>query len=342
MLRRAALWLAPEQIPLMQKVAAAAELSIVAAGSPVRGQSSTVATALESAGADDLRGLLLGADVDLVLIAAAGSFGAEPRPNDAEALAAAASRGIKIAALEPVPATALHLASAGWTTPGQTGRPLDMLRFCPLLRLSSTFRNMTEVLESFGQVRLLSVEAWSGPHEAPLGAHAYSTVEMIVSLMGEPETIDATYVSPSLGVGVHMLSSESLRDLHGDLSASLRFADGRAASLVASDLGGRWNRQVTLLGVAGRLRIFDDGFEWIGPRGEKVDSARNPAAVRGGGQDHAVAAIADSINRLLDPSAPVPRPTDQASVLATAQAMLLSARTGQAESPATIRRMAAV
>lgn len=340
---RVAVWLSPEQIPLIERIAAEAGLAVVAAGSPVRGQSAAVATSLGASAIDDLRTMLVGADAALILIASAGTFGSGSRRDDVDAIAAADGRGVQVATLEPVPPTALDLASAGWNHPGPGGPAVEMLRFCPRIRLSTTFREATEVLESFGHFRLLSLEAWCRPSEISLGAQLYSAMDLVLSLMGEPETVDATYVSPTQGTGVHMLAGESLSELHGALSANLRFADGRAASLVVSDQGGRWNRCATALGPSGRLRIFDDGFEWLSPEGAKVDQSRSASGVRGGPPaDHAVAAIADSLSRLLDPGFPDPGPTDHAAVLGIAQAALLSARTGQSESPATIRRMASV
>ena len=49
--------------------------------------------------------------------------------------------------------------------------------------------------------------------------------------------------------------------------------------------------------------------------------------------------VAESLARLLDPGIPDPGPADHATLLAMGQAALLSARTGQAESPATIKHM---
>ena len=50
----------------------------------------------------------------------------------------------------------------------------------------------------------------------------------------------------------------------------------------------------------------------------------------------AVGAIADAIVRLLDARAQASAPVDLAGVLAIGEAALLSARTGQGESPSTI------
>ena len=49
--------------------------------------------------------------------------------------------------------------------------------------------------------------------------------------------------------------------------------------------------------------------------------------------------MAEGLGRVLDPSSGDATPTDHVAILTTAQAALLSCRTGQGESPATIRRM---
>lgn len=343
MSKRIAAWLMPEQIPMIQRIAAAVEVTVTSAGSPMRGQSAAVANAFDAVAVDDLRSMLVSADVDLILLASAGTFGIGSRGDDAEAVQAANVRGVEVATFEPVPPTALELASGGWMQARGGGLPVEMLRFVPLMRLSRPFREATEVLESFGECRLLSLESWCRPHESSLGALLYSAMDLILSLMGEPETADATYVWPAQASGMHMLPGESLAELRGALSANLRFGDGRAASLVVSDQGGRWNRYATLLGPRGRLRVFDDGFEWLSMTGEKIDQSRATTGVRGGPPaDHVVTAAADALSRLLDPASPDPGPTNHAAVLGMAQAALLSARTGQSESPATIRRMASV
>ncbi len=333
--RRVAVWISPGQTALARAVADAAGLDLIAAGSPARGQSQAVAAELGTSPADDLRAMLASIEADLVWVAAPGLFGGAAGGGDAEAVLAAHARGFTVATLEPVPASALDLMSGRWLE-GEHGRcPADVVRFLPMPRDGSPFRQAAEVLETFGHIRSIAVETWGQPSEGTLGARVFGGLALIASLMGEPEKIDAAYVAPSHGTGVHALPGETLRDLSGDLTACMRFADGRAAGLAASDRGGRWARTVTLLGPAGRLRIDDDGFEWIGPDGARLDEMRlerseTPPAVR---------AIAEGLSRLLDPSAPEPPPLDYATVLSMGQAALLSARTGEAESPGTIRRM---
>jgi hypothetical protein len=151
--------------------------------------------------------------------------------------------------------------------------------------------------------------------------------------------VDAAYATTKRGPLV-ALPGESLRDAHGDITANCRFADGRAAAIMASDQSGRWSRNLTMLGEGGRLRVFDDGFEWVNAAGERVDAARQTKR-RGETPEipRSVEAAADAITRLLDPAIPEEGPIDHAGVLAMCQAVLLSTRTGSAESPATIRRM---
>lgn len=337
--RSVAVWLSPEQVGLLKEVAAAAELQVVAAGSPSRGHSGAVAAELGAKAHDDLRAMLGSIEAQLIVIAAPEGFGSSSNPDDADAIRAAAARGVKVAALEPIPAAALDLAGS-WTA-GEPHRPVDAIRFCPLARLARPFRDAADVIEQFGHVRMMSVESWCIPAEGSLGSRLYSALELVLAVLGEPETIDATYVAPSHGTGVHVLPGETLRGLQGDLTANLRFADGRAAAVVTSNQGGRWNRTATLVGQAGRLRIFDDGFEWISPEGKKLDESRRMRRERADGTQpsHPVAALVDAFTRLLDPAIPDPGPPDHATLLAMAQASLLSARTGQAESPTTIRHM---
>jgi predicted dehydrogenase len=337
--RRIAVWLEPAQCGLVRDVAAAAGVGIAIAGSPARGHSHGVASELGSEPSDDLRAILASADVDLVWIASPGPFGVGGGSGDAEAVLAAHARGVKVAASEPVPASALDLFSGLWLDAGIAMRPADIVRFIPAPRGSLAMRHADDVLANFGEIRSIAVETWSSRAEGSLGARIFEGLALIASLLGEPEKIDAAYAAPTHGTGVHGLPGESLRDLSGDICACMRFADGRAASLVASDQGGRWNRTITILGPAGRLRIFDDGLEWIGPTGQRTDEMRPPHLRGDAPVSHAVSAIAESLTRMLDPAAPDPAPLDHATILSMAQAILLSARTGEAESPGTIKRM---
>jgi predicted dehydrogenase len=173
--------------------------------------------------------------------------------------------------------------------------------------------------------------------DGSLGAQLFAALDWVHALMGEPESIDASFGSPGHADGLHTLPGESLRGLSGDLTANLRYSAGRTACIAVSDQAGRFNRVATLLGKGGRLRAFDDGFEWLGPTGEKVDEQRQ--SKRGSSTDHghnawstpSVACWTRRGRRRPPPistaSWPWPRPASSAH------------RTGQGESPETIKRM---
>jgi hypothetical protein len=324
-------WLNPEQTDMAGNLARLAGLSVVGAGSPARGKAGSVASALGATSHDDLRSVLTSAECEVVLLLASGDFGADPSGADTGALAAAKARGVRVISIEPVPGSASELAAGRWTKPRVGVTPLDCVRFVPVWTMSKPFRHATEVLAAFGPARTLNLVWTAPPALASLGARLLGAMMTMHSVMGEPETVDAAYAWPSRAPGLHALPSESLRDLTGDLTANLRFSDGRGASMLVSDQGGAWNRSLTLLGGRGSLEIDDRGFRWIGMEGATIDSWESAPT-------NGVALLADAIAGALE-GQPEGPPGDIEGSLAMAQAALLSVRTGQAESPGMIRRI---
>ena len=324
-------WLEPDQVDLVREVAREAGVSIVAAGTPAKGQS--VAGALETEAVDDLRKVLLTTTSRLVLIASPGDFGRAI--EDAAAVSSAGLRGVHIVSLVPVPAGAIAATAGGWLD--GSPRPLDIIRFVPLATLPGSIRGGADVLESFGAIRCATIEVLSKSNEALLGAGLMAAMEFAHRLLGEPEGVLATLVA---GGGTREGAvRDDLRIASGHVLATLRYGDGRSANVLVSDQAGRWNRTATILGPGGRLRIFDDGFEWIDAEGDKVDESRRRRRGEEPPTPFAVAAIAEQIRAIVEgDSGGAPR-GDLMAALAMTQAGLLSARTGQAESPATIRRM---
>jgi len=329
-------WLRPDQVGPVRALAEAVHIDFVAAGSPVRGQSPRIASDLACESRDDLRAAVAECAADLFLIMDPGDFGKEP--SDLRALIAAAQRRVRVGCLEPVLASALEL-SAAQSILGQNIALADLARFIPLPRAGRIWRECAEVLEAFGPVRSAAIGCFGGTTcgDGSLGAQLFAALDWLHALMGEPETIDASFGSPAHAEGLHTLPGETLRGLCGDLTANLRYSGGRTACIAVSDQAGRFNRVATLLGKAGRLRAFDDGFEWLNPAGEKIDEHR--ASKRGMSSDHGHNTLVDAVKRLLDPGTDQTPPTNLEAVLAMSQATLLSARTGQAESPETIKRM---
>ncbi len=330
-------WLAPDQVELVRAVAHACGLELVGGGSPERGHTGGVADALGAAPVDDLRSALASGEADLILIAAPGTFGSGGA-NDANAIESARARGVKIACLEPIPPGALELGSGGWTRSNHGVRPIDAVRVVPMMRSSRCWRDSGDAIESFGRVRTLHVEALSRPEHGSLGARLHSAMGLVHSLLGSPEIVYASSIGPVPGISPP--AGDSLRDLQGDLSAILRYADGRAASVVASNLAPTWDHSALLLGDEGRLRLDENTMHWNHHGADETDVHHVTWPKAFAGLTPCQRAVGDAIARLIDPNSPADPPVDHESVLAMSQAALLSARTGQGESPDVIRRLA--
>lgn len=322
-------WLSPSQAPMLRRVGELLQLPIVRAGSPDLGQSHAVANDLLAQPATDLRQLLVDPQARVVLILAAGSFGTDPASADASILAAAASRGVRVLSLDPIPASALDLASPEWQAPGATAafRPLSLFRHSP------TVRDALDLLPDLGPIRLAHAELLASPDETSLGSRLFDGIELLLSLMGDPDTIDASPVPPS---GLPISTPDSLRKLAGGLSAHLRWTDGRAATLTTSNHAGGWRRRVLLIADKGRLTVDDVGIEWRDISGSlrESPSERTP-------HTSAAHCIAHAVARALEPGSPADPPIHLAPVLCAAQAAMLSARTRQTESLANISRILA-
>ncbi len=331
-------WLTPAQTGFVSALADACGLTLVGAGSPIAGEGQAVAKALGVDPVTDLRSVLTESECELVLLATPGEFGADPSSKDAEAVANARDRGVRVATLEPIPGRALDLGSSRWIAQGAGPHPIDAVRFIPLARYTSPLRSLPDLLEQLGSIRSVAIESWSNDSEGSLGARLFSAMELVNWLLGEAETIDAAYVSPGHGSGVHMLPGDTVRDLHGDMTANLRFPDGRAASIATSDQAGRRDFRLTILAAGGRVTVSNDELEWVGPDGETIEKPEPHTPSKHG---RAVDACAEALKRLLDPNTPADAPTDHGSIHAMMQAALLSARTGQGESPSTIRQLVA-
>lgn len=375
----ATLWLGPAHLPLVSQVVARGGWRVAGVGCPEPGRAAELAAALggptaENAG--DLRAALAAAGPGLFLIAEPGDFaagGSSAWAAETETLLAARERGVKVVSLEPIPASLMELggsiASATQPLvmlgePGAGGAPgetalraqAELVMPCPLSRFTRHMQEAMELVEDFGPIRSAAVHCLGGPGEGSLGARLFDALDLVLAFLGEPESIDAAYTAPGLGLtgpGLRPLPRESLRHLHGDLTANLRLTGGRSATVLVSDQAGRYERVLTLVGEKGRVRVYTDGFEWIDVTGAKLDESRtrrgrksSRSGEASGAQrppadeSPAAAPMAEQIARYLQSGVSLAPAVDFPRILAMAQATLLSTRTGEGESPATMMRMA--
>jgi hypothetical protein len=298
---------------------------------PSRTRAGELASALGAEPADDLRAALASFDAAVALILDPGPFAEAAAEEDLAAIAGARARGVRVCTLEPMPGSAIELPA--WIS--GSARVCEALSLGPPAALLPGFAAAGEVRAAFGPVRTMAVECAGTPPQGTLGAQLVRALTLVLSWMGEPELIDASYIAPHATKGLHPLPGRTLRGLRGHATAHLRLPDGRAAVLTASDAAPAWHIAATLVGPGGRLAIDADGFSWTGPDGALVDEHRRAGAA-GAASTFEAAAAAWIASEL---ASAAHAPTDPVPVFAAAHAALLSARTGVPESPATIARV---
>jgi hypothetical protein len=339
---KAACWLRPDQAEVVARVLAAAGIVPAFAGSPEPTHTGQVARALGCDTCDDLRSALTSLPVDLVYIAAAGAFGHKDVDQDLTALQAARSRAVPVATSDPIPAAAMELGGTRWMEALHNGSLAELVRFVPRTRRTKTADELHAALETFGVPRTCSLRLFGPAPLANLGARLFDAMDFVRTLMGVPETIDACYVAPAKGRGVHQLPGESLRHLEGDLTIHLRFSDGRAATAHLSDQAPATAFDLRVLGAEGILSLTPERLTWRHPGGDVDRTAIGPeptAPDGSDGPDPGEAALIAQLSNLCSGVGPSHAPIDYPAVLSMAHAALLSCRTGQGESPETIRRL---
>lgn len=320
-------WLAPDQADLAQGIAQHAGLSIDlvgCSGAEQSGASADLAKALDAQPTDDLRSALASSSIKIVLIGAITPDESEHTLLAPDALRGLNERGVRVFSLAPPPGRIGDPGQSFTSGPG----PIEMV---PMLRRSPGFREALTALESFGDIRTVAISARCGAARGTLGARLVDAMDAALALLGEPDSIDAAIGAPAESAP----QPETLLELRGDCSALLRFGEGRSTSISLTDQAGRWFRGVTILGQKGCLRVEDDSFEWINPDGDVIERSERPE----GGVDPA-RIIGEAIVRRLTGVTQPEDPRSRLRAIGMAEAAALSARTGQAESPAKLLHLA--
>lgn len=352
-------WLEAGQIPLLRQIAEATGLAIVAAGGPEATAGQSVAQSLSAKPIGDLRSAIATATSGLIFIGAPGTFASAGTTSrsDAEELDAARDRGVKIISLEPLPASLVQLSEighAGGAASATAGLPGAWCEHGPILRLAQRMQELPELLAHIGPVRSAHLCVMGTRATGSLGARLVDAVDLAHTLVGVPSSVFASFTGASTsvsGIGgaspLHILPGQTLRDLHGDIAMTFRTPTGQGVSILVSDQAARFGVQLTVIGAAGRLSIIDDHLHWLTPDGQVAESASEGGDwVPWGKVDHAdpsafyVRLLSRQLDQYLSSGAGLSARIDYPRVLATAQAALLSARTGEAESPATMLRLA--
>ena len=336
---RTILWLDPQQVAFAHHIAQTVPLKVIAWGFPpgARPAADDPTEAFPDATRFDNPRRILRDNEPAFFLQLSGAPAADapgdgPPSDDPEFMEECRDRAITVASLEPTPATASACSEFS-----HAGAP-DPAHIIPLIRDTSAWRDAAEAIEHFGPIRTVTISCRAPARTGSLAARLLDAMHLFHALLGLPESIDAAHAAPSAPGGGPPVTSRSLRRIRGDLTANLRVGLQRAASLTVSDRAGQWFRGVTLLAESGCLRLDERGFEHHDPEGALIASSSvEPERLH---PDAAVDAVSHTLRRLLDHHRPPMAPIDHRTILAMCEAAVLSAATGQAESPQTILQIA--
>lgn len=306
---RVMIWADTGRETLLSDVVQRAKLDVVAIGGGI----DMLEAARNAERERDLRLALQRDDVDLMLLATQEEL-------TQSMLALLTDRPVRVISFEPQPGSLTELGE-GDTSP---------VIFGPLFRHSPGSLAASQHAEAFGRVEAANVVMRWPDRLSSLFARMVDAFDLLIPLMGRPESIDAATISAGDE------APESPRGLRSRMTLHLRFEERRSASIMLAENVGPWFRGVSLIGASGCMVISDAGLEWTDGSGAvleawSIDEQTNEANLAG--------ACAAMIRRTLDAKRPAEPPADMAGLLAMAEAARLSCRTGQSESP---RRLAEV
>lgn len=328
--RRAVLWLNAEQEGIARRLCDRLNLQITGVG-PAGRDGAALARSFDAELKDDIRNVVADSEIELIVVL---SLDATTRSalSDAVTLAHLAQEGAPALFItEPFASSLLDVKRLRTAQPQWASH----VQFLPRFLAAKGATAATASLESFGRCRSLDYASRCARHHSSLAARLCDAMEFVYAVLGEPESIDASLSGVESPSGLRLVAGDSLSDIAGDLNAHLRYSDGRAAAISLSDQAGAWFRGATLLGVGGCLRFDDRSFQWIDTKGAVLDESPTRESELVDVAD----LIADQIEAAPDRRSAMMPPDRIADSYALAEAALLSARTGQPESPTTIRKM---
>ena len=307
-------------------------VKLVGVGGPGGGSEiADLAKALECNQADDLRKLLVEHPTAFFLLGCGTQI-------DCEDLQTALQNGTVVLSLEPLVGELDQwaLVSSAVDSPQASstwGNSIaDLVLSVPAFLECPGFLQAAAPHELLGEQPMIGFLSYGPPDGGSLFARLYDAWRTVLEFTELPQAIDAQLSGPLTEV------PDQLRKLTGRLSAHARLGKGGSVSIAVTDHAAEHHRMLHVLGDRGQLRVGDGGYELWHADGPTVD--------RGGKMDARlsyVELIATQWRRLLDRPSLAPLPAglrnSEADALACCLTCLLSARTGQAESPERIVQM---
>lgn len=292
----------------------------IGVGGPRAQAVAELARSLDTTRHDELRQLVVDRPARFLLLCAMEAV-------DLADLQSALAQGTTVLALEPPAVHLQDLAALRGSAAATTG---GRVVIAPAFAQSPGYVSAAEPMEAIGERRLVACESVGRPAHGSLVARLFDAWRTLLRFVTTPASVDAALV----GGGLADVTPRALRTLTGALTVHARTPDGSAAVIHVADRAGRPRRALHVLGDAGELRVSDGGYSLHQLDGTVLDEDRPGAEV-----DHPEL-VAHQWRRLLDRPAADELPGHRDThALACQIACLLSARTGEPESPLRVLEM---
>ena len=310
----------------------------IGVGGPRSGDVDALARRLDCPHLDDLRQMMM--DRPGVLLLLGTTAGA-----DSQDIASAVAQGALVLALEPPAATLgqLPLIDTRSEPSGANSARTDIAQLpdaggrivtAPAFERSAGWIGAADPLEILGPPESISFVSFGQSSDCSLFARLMDAWRSVLSLCDQPSSIDASLSGP-LG-----RPPEDLRGLTGHVAAHGRLPDGGSVLLQASDRAGNHLRALHAISTKGRLAVTDLRYDLCDATGNVMDQMSpsvEPVAFVDLVADHCRQLLREA--RTSDLRAAAQFNQLELSALACCQACLLSARTGEPESPAKLMEL---
>ena len=265
----------------------------------------------------DLRRLLLDRPADCLLVAVRGGIGGE-------LLAAAAEQGTRVVTTEP-PAGSLQELDEPWLR-AAAGAVLEVPRFDRSPGVEAALDPLSAVGPPV-QARLIS---HGRADEGSLFARLLDAWRAVLRFVELPENLLAAWSPPP--------GAETLRAAGGRVAVLARCRGGSTVSLDVAADAARSRRSLRLLGSEAQVEVDDAGYVRL-PLEEAAPDLSEPLPPAGPATSFVDQVAARWRRHLHHPDEPGPGLSHDAEALACVEAMRLSARTGEPESPGRLLRL---
>ncbi len=327
-LRCAIIGLDPVQkdwIQALTTLVAEGVIAPVAAGHRTLAAARDIADLFKVPAFDDLRHLMLETTPQMILL---------DRPANAtiEFLTLCVSQKVGIFSLGPP----VHAVAEAQVLAEHLEQRTALLYIWPRLAGTPAYKHCAQADEFVKPIRFMVAQFYAFNHALAkasgvqedairsLSVLAWDALRTLIDLVGLPQTVYAS-VRGAIGTG------ESFGDISGNAAITLRFPDDSTASVTLSDRIGPWQRELLLAGQRGTLRLDEGSYHFADMQGKLIDEGVTPPCR---GMQRALEELREFIDHLQQ--APSPHRGWEhylEAVAATMEAMIVSHRTGQAESP---------